>query len=39
VLGLARHLAKEYEKLRRDIPLGRFAEPEDISAVVLFRSV
>jgi NAD(P)-dependent dehydrogenase (short-subunit alcohol dehydrogenase family) len=65
VLGLTRHLAKEYaphqilvntvapgpadvernaeiltpearEQLRRDIPLGRFAEPEDISAVVLF---
>jgi NAD(P)-dependent dehydrogenase (short-subunit alcohol dehydrogenase family) len=24
------------EQLRRDIPLGRFAEPEDIAAVVLF---
>jgi 3-oxoacyl-[acyl-carrier protein] reductase len=65
VLGLTRHLAKEYapynilvntvapgpadvernaeilspearEQLRRDIPLGRFAEPEDISGVVLF---
>jgi len=65
VLGLTRHLAKEYaphqilvntvapgpadvernaeilspearEQLRREIPLGRFAEPEDISAVVLF---
>ena len=65
VLGLTRHLAKEYaphkilvntvapgpadvernaeilsaeerEQLRRDIPLGRFAEPEDIAGVVLF---
>jgi NAD(P)-dependent dehydrogenase (short-subunit alcohol dehydrogenase family) len=24
------------EQLRRDIPLGRFAEPEDIAGVVLF---
>jgi 3-oxoacyl-[acyl-carrier protein] reductase len=65
VLGLTRHLAKEYaphkilvntvapgpadvernteilspearEQLRREIPLGRFAEPEDIAGVVLF---
>jgi NAD(P)-dependent dehydrogenase (short-subunit alcohol dehydrogenase family) len=65
VLGLTRHLAKEYaphrilvntvapgpalvernfeimsedarEQLRRDIPLGRYAEPEDLSAAVRF---
>ena len=65
VLGLTRHLAKEYasykilvntvapgpalvernfeimdeaarERLRQDIPLGRYAEPQDISAVVRF---
>jgi 3-oxoacyl-[acyl-carrier protein] reductase len=65
VLGLTRHLAKEYadrqilvntvapgpalvernfeimteqgrEQLRRDIPLGRYAEPSDLSAVVRF---
>src|SRR5438046_261460 len=65
VLGLTRHLAKEYaphqilvntvapgpadvernaeilspearEQLRRDPPLGRFAQPQAISAVVLF---
>jgi 3-oxoacyl-[acyl-carrier protein] reductase len=65
VLGLTRHLAKEYapykilvntvapgpalvernleimdeaarERLRQDIPLGRYAEPADISAVVRF---
>ncbi len=65
VLGLTRHLAKEYaahqilvntiapgpalvernfeimseearEQLRRDIPLGRYAEPSDLSAAVRF---
>ena len=65
VLGLTRHLAKEYaarkilvntlapgpalvernleildeagrEQLRKDIPLGRYAEPEDLSAAVRF---
>ena len=65
VLGLTRHLAKEYashnilvntvapgpalvernyeimteearEQLRKDIPLGRYAEPADLSAVVRF---
>ncbi len=65
VLGLTRHLAKEYaphrilvntiapgpalvernfeimsaearEQLRKEIPLGRFAEPEDLSAAVRF---
>jgi NAD(P)-dependent dehydrogenase (short-subunit alcohol dehydrogenase family) len=65
VLGLTRHLAKEYaphrilvntiapgpalvernfeimteearERLRQDIPLGRYAEPDDISAAVRF---